>query len=97
MCKLFKINARKDFKKPVIFLKLSNYFNIELAQGNWYRYCLASFSDFGILDYFALSYNGNNSSVKLFKVTMSRKFDLQIVTWFIFKQFMVQLKYLLQK
>ena len=64
MGKLFEITEQKDLKKPVIFLKFSMQFIKELAQKNTHQFCLASFSESGILGFLPLSYNKNNLSVK---------------------------------
>ena len=64
MCNIFEINPQQDFEKLVIFTICSL---IELAQRSSYQFCLTSFSDFQILNFFPLSYNGNNLSVKLLK------------------------------
>ena len=58
---------KKICKKPVIFSIFSKHFIIELALGNSYRFCLASFPELGILSLFPLSYNGNKLSVKPLK------------------------------
>ena len=58
---------KKFFKKPVIFSKSTKRFVKEVATGNSYQFCLASFSALGILYFFPLSYNGNNLSAKLLK------------------------------
>ena len=65
MCKLFELNAQQGFWKFVIFLISSKYFIIELAQGNLYQFCFASFLELGILYFFPLNYNGNNLSLKV--------------------------------
>ena len=52
-------------EKPVILSKSSKHFITELAQGNSYSFCLASFSEWGILRLIILSYTGSNLSVKV--------------------------------
>ena len=67
VCKLFEKNGQKDLKKSVIFSKISRHFILELALGNSYRFCLASFLESRILSLVV----GKN-----FKVTMPRRFAL---------------------
>ena len=67
VCKLFEINGQKDFQKPAIFSKSSKHFVKELAQGNSYKFSLASFLESGILDFSPLSHSENKLPVKLWK------------------------------
>ena len=67
MCKLYEKNGQKDLQKLVIFLKSCKHFIKELVLGNSYRFCLASFTESGILSLFPLIYNGNKLLVNHLK------------------------------
>ena len=67
MCKLYEKNGQKDLQKLVIFLKSCKPFIKEFVLGNSYRFCLASFTESGILSLFPLIYNGNKLLVNHLK------------------------------
>ena len=60
----FQDTCIERFLKTFHFLEISKYFGKELVQGSSYQFCLASFSDSGILCF--LSYNRNKLVAETF-------------------------------